>query len=189
MNYGILFDIAIVILFVIGYMKGYRRGIITMAVPLVSFIVGLVGLKLFGAVVYAIFGDAIETLFRNFLLAKIADTEIINVIFAQMINDALIKKIVQIVCFMITYVITSAITAYLLRKMKLSINNTFINSLDKNFGGAVGVISSAITVMLILAIFSILITANEESVLNTLVSTGYIGKFLYMINPLRLLLG
>lgn len=189
MTLGILLDVCIVALFVYGYSKGFKRGIITMAVPLVSFAVGTIGLKLFGSLIYAIFGDSLEEITRNFLLKNIADTQIITIIFQQMINDALIKKIVQIICFMFTYVIASSTACYVLKKLRLSINNTFLNSLDKNIGGVFGVLSSLISVMLVLAVFNILITANDESVFNTMVTTSYIGKILYRFNPLTALLG
>ncbi|MBR5356281.1 MAG: CvpA family protein [Lachnospiraceae bacterium] len=189
MNYGILLDIAIVVLLGLGYMKGYKRGIMTMAIPVIAFIVGMIGLKTIGSLTYVIFGETIENAVQEYLLRKIADTELIKIIFGQMIDDALIKKVCQMVWFVIVYALGSATATYLLTHMKLSINNMFINSLDKNFGGAVGVISHVITVMLILGIFSILIGTNEEHELWTLINSSYIGKFMYTINPIRLLLG
>ncbi len=189
MKIGILFDILILALLGYGYVKGYKRGVVTMFISLASFIVGAISIKTIGTATYLIFGDSLEEATRNYLLRKIPDTEVITVIFQQMLYDSLIKKVVQIICFMITYVVAGAIVGYILKTMRFSINNSFLNSMDKNFGGVVGVMSSLISIFLILGIFSILMTANKESFLVTMVDTSYVGAFLYKINPLRLLLG
>lgn len=193
MKYGLILDGCIVALFIWGYIKGYRRGIFTMAVPLISFIVGAIALKTLGSLAYAIFGEGLENLVRNFLLKRVVDGNIVNIIFQQMLNESLIKKTVQMFVFVVVYVIGASVTSTILRSMKLKVNNAFLNSLDKNFGGVIGVLSQVITVFLILGITSVLggsdIGGSNIEQINAILQTSYIGSFLYKINPIMLLLG
>lgn len=193
MNYGILLDVIVVAVLFFGFSKGYKKGVSLMLTPIISFVVGIILMKPVGAIAYNIFGNHLESFVENLLYEKTNNAELTRLLLLQILNEAMIERMVQLFVFVLAYGIISAITTTILSHARLRVNNQVINNVDKNIGGLIGVLSEVAMTFLVLAVVNIIFKFNftEEGfsiAVMDIVNSSYVTRFLYSANPIIALL-
>lgn len=192
MRYGIALDLIIIAVLGFGFLKGYRKGLALMSTPVISFVVGMLLLRPVGSLCYVIFGDDLEYLAEKFIFEKTGNTQVTQLLLEQILNESLIERVVEIFVFVLAYMIISSVASAILVRMRLRVNNQMLNTIDKNLGGTVGVISELLMVYLVLAIFFIMFKfnfADKTILLSKLIDQSFITKWLYSLNPIVYIIG
>ena len=182
-----VFDIVVVGLLVYGFFKGYKKGIVLTAIPFLSFISGMVFMIPLGALMYAVFGNGLESFLGSVIASANGDSTIATLISEQIEHESLVKNMFQVLMFIVVYIATSLIVATVFAKTRLRINNILINRMDKGIGGVIGLLTETMTVFLVMTMLFVFMKFSFSDINATLtdaINRSFLTRFLYAVNPM-----
>lgn len=183
---GLLLDVLVIAYLAYGFKVGYRRGALIMASPMLSFVISIVITNPIATKLYKVFGAEIELKAQSIIWER--DYKNIYLILLQEIaNASFVKRAIEVLFFLLSYSLLSALISMTLRRIKFSLNSGFINYFDRSLGGLLGMCSNIIVVFLLLSALWVLMVFEilpSNNAINLVVSSSFVTNLLRKINPL-----